>query len=66
LYRAAQYERRQVPYAADWQSRRADYAARQQAFDQSRARDADCQAWHDKHASDENHQWSDERGRRTA
>ena len=66
LFHAAQYDQRQAAYAADWQARRADFAARQQAYDDARARDAEWQAWHDAHQDEERRNWQDEQNRRTA
>ena len=66
LYRAAQHDQRQAAYAADWQARRADEAARRAAYYEARAHDAEWQAWHDRHADNERHEWNDERNRRIA
>ena len=66
LYRAANYDQRQAAYAADWQARRARDAARHAAYEEARARDAEWQAWHDRHTGDEDRLWSEERRRRVA
>jgi len=65
LYHAAQYDQQQAAYAADWQqARRADYAARQQAFDDARGREVEWQAWHEEYQADEQRRWADEHIRR--
>ena len=66
LYRAANYDQRQAAYLSDWQARRARDAARHAAYEEARARDAEWQAWHDRHSDDENRLWHDERRRRVA
>ena len=66
LYRAAKYDQRQAAYSADWQARRARDAARHAAYEEARARDAEWQAWHDRHSDDEDRLWNDERRRRVA
>jgi hypothetical protein len=66
LYRAAQYQRRQAAYAADWQARRNAVIDQRQSWDAARARDVDWQSWHDAHAPDERNAWQAEQNRRVA
>jgi hypothetical protein len=66
LYRAAQYDRRQAAYAADWQARRERAIEQRRSWEAAHARDAEWQAWHDANQDRDYRNWDEERSRRSA